>query len=58
MERSEEVASVRGRHSDMYLGDKIILNTIRMEEIPSRTHLSTTGMPSMGQITPDSSRVG
>lgn len=58
MERSEEVASVSGRHSEMYLRITNGLIRICHVRLGPRTHLSTTGMPSMGQITPDSSRVG
>lgn len=57
MERSDDVANVSGRHNEMYLGlekkDQLILS----EEILI-TYLSTTGMPSIGQITPESKSVG
>lgn len=58
MERSDDVASVSGRHNEMYLG-RIDNNQLRKKQkIAELTHLSTTGMPSMGQMTPESNSVG
>lgn len=59
MERSDDVANVRGRHNEIYLREGIDRSQSVEEEAEDEiAHLSTTGMPSMGQMTPESNSVG